>query len=137
MTKRTSGADGGTRQTNGKSAEHRQSVNERSLLILRLIARLHKCYPEHSDVAGVAEQLRVEDDRAWQWILGLGLIEGDPQHACLTATGKTVVDKARLNATFREILASSDRLCEPADKHASGVLVLLHAHFETGGSETT
>ncbi len=137
MTKKTSDADGDERKADGDSAEHTQSVNERSLLILRLIARLHKSYPEHSDVAGVAEQLRVEDDRAWQWICGLGLIQGDPQHACLTETGKMVVDKACLNATFREILDGSDRLCEPADKHASGVLALLHANFEVTGSNNT
>ncbi len=137
MTKQTSDAEGGDRQANGDSAETTQSVNERSLLILRLIARLHKCYPDQSDVAGVAEQLRVEDDRAWEWICGLGLIHGDPRQACLTETGKTVVDRACLDATFREILAGSDRLCEPADKHASGVLALLHANFEVVGSDNT
>ncbi len=137
MTKRTSDAEGGERQANGNSAEPGQSVNERSLLILRLIARLHNCYPEHSDVAGVADQLRVEDDRAWEWICGLGLVQGDPKQARLTELGKTVVDRACMDATFREILAGSDRLCEPADKHASGVLALLHANFEVGGSNNT
>ena len=137
MTKHTSDAEEGERQADGDSAKANQSVNERSLLILRLIARLHNVYPDPSDVAGVAEQLRVEDDRAWEWICGLGLIQGDPQQARLTDAGKTVVDRACKDATFRETLAGSDRLCEPADKHASGVLTLLHANFEVGSADDT
>lgn len=135
MAKRTAGAGRGGQPDDGRSAEHRQSVNERSLLILRLMSRLSQSYPVEADVKGVVDQLSIEDDRAWKWICNLGLVQGEPGHASLTTFGKKALDMASLKAGFSEILEGSSRLREPEDKHASGVLALLHASYELGGAD--
>lgn len=135
MAKQKTGAGGGRQPDDNGPADQRQNVNERSLLILRLVWRLTRTYPAETDVTGVVDQLSVEDERAWAWICDLGLVQGDPASASLTAFGKQVVEKASMAAGFTEILEGSDRLREPEDKHASGMLALLHASFELGGTQ--
>lgn len=112
------------------SAEHQQSVNERSLLILQILSQVNARYPQEANVAKIVHKLHAEDDRSWDWLCDLGLINGDPAHAHLTISGKSVVQRACQNAEVRGLLETAERATAAADKHASAVLAVLFANYE-------
>ncbi len=130
MTRGNTGTGDGGQYGDEQSAEHHQSVNDRSLLILQIISRLYRHFPQDEDVSKIVLQLHSEDDKSWDWLCDLGMIQGEPGRAQLTASGKGVVDHANRNAAFRDIMENSDQLSEANDGHASAVLALLYANYE-------
>ena len=113
-----------------ESADHQQSVNERSLLILKILSQTSARYPEGADVVDIVRKLHAEDDKSWDWLCDLGLIKGEPKHAQLTVSGKNVVERAGRNADVRGLLDAAVQTTVAADKHASAVLAILFANYE-------
>ena len=130
MTRGKSGAGEGAQCGDEQSAEHHQSVNHRSLLILQLICQLAGCYPQAADVSKFVTRLHAEDDKSWDWLCDLGLIQGEPGQAQLTASGRQVVDQAKLNPDFQGILENCEQASVATDRHAAAVLLLLYVNYE-------
>ena len=123
------GAGNGGRHGLYASDAHQRSVNAQSLHILQIIAELFQCYPETADVTEAQQKLQAESERSWRWLIDLGMVQGEPAEACLTASGKQVVDKANLNPSFQDIVLDGRELSEPSDRHTAAVLALLHANY--------
>ncbi len=113
-----------------QSASHHQSINDRSLLILKIISRLNLRFPEETDVGEIVVKLHAEDEKSWDWLCDLGLIRGEPDRAQLTVSGKRVVEHASQSAEVRGSIDGAERLREANDKHAKAVLALLYANYE-------
>lgn len=124
------GAGNGGRHDLFQSDEHQRSVNAQSLHILQIIAELFQRYPHSADVTEAQEKFEADGERTWRWLIDLGIVQGPPAEAALTAAGKQVVDAANLSPAFQGILLNSHRLSQPTDRHASAVLALLHANYE-------
>ena len=133
MTEDKTDAIGGRRRTGSEPDDHQRSVNERSLLILQLISKLLRHYPNAADVTALYTKLQGEDGSSWPWMSDLGLIQGKPAHAWLTASGMAVVDHANRNGTFKGVLEACEGEHTPSDQHAAAVLALLHANYEQSG----
>lgn len=130
MTRGSTGTGEGDQYGDEQSAEHHQSVNDRSLLILQVISRLSACFPEETDVCEIVAKLHAEDDKSWDWLCDLGLVRGEPSAGQLTEAGKQVVDHASQAPDFRGALEGSERSSTATDHHASAVLALLYANYE-------